>query len=84
MRPPASAKLPLTDLLRGYTYNNAYRMRLLDRMGTIEPGKLANLVVLNRDIFETPAEEIASVDAEFVVYAGVERRVKSELDVQRG
>ena len=84
VRPPASAKLSLEDLLRGYTYNNAVRMRLIDRMGTIEPGKLANLVVLNRNIFATPAEEIATVDAEFVVYEGEERRVKSELHVQRG
>lgn len=84
VRPPESAKLPLDELLRGYTRNNALRMRLLDRMGTIEAGKLANLVVLNKDIFAVPAEEVVGVDAEFVIYEGEERRVKSELDIQRG
>ncbi|MBQ9014678.1 MAG: amidohydrolase family protein, partial [Firmicutes bacterium] len=84
VRPPETAKLPLTDLLRGYTYNNALRMRLLDRMGTIETGKLANLVVLNKDIFKTPAEEIAGVDAELVIYEGQARRITSSLQVARG
>ena len=80
VRPPESAKLPLADLLRGYTYNNAVRMRLLDRMGTIEAGKLANLIVLNKNIFETPAEEIAGVDAQLVIYEGKERIVTSSLN----
>ena len=83
VRPPETAKLPLTDLIRGYTYNNALRMRLLDRMGTIEAGKLANLVVLNRDIFETPAEEIAKVDADLVIYEGQARKISSSLTVER-
>ena len=54
-------------------------MRLLDRMGTIEAGKLANLIVLNKNIFETPAEEIAGVDAQLVIYEGKERVVTSNL-----
>lgn len=84
VRPPAKAKLTLETLLRGYTYNNALRMRLLDRMGTIEEGKLANLVVLNKDIFSTPAEKVSEVKPDFVVFEGEEVRKRSSLQVSRG
>ena len=40
---------------------------------------LANLIVLNKNIFETPAEEIAGVDAQLVIYEGKERIVTSNL-----
>ena len=40
---------------------------------------LANLIVLNKNIFETPAEEIAGVDAQLVIYEGKERVVTSNL-----
>ncbi|MBO0837892.1 MAG: amidohydrolase family protein, partial [Actinobacteria bacterium] len=43
-----------------YTVGSAYVNHLDDETGTIEPGKLADLVVLDRDPFAHPAAEIAS------------------------
>lgn len=73
-RPPASAKFTLEELLKGYTYNNAYRMRLLEKTGTIEAGKMANLVVLNKDIFKIPTDEIHTIYPDMVYFEGKKRK----------
>ncbi|HEY1381686.1 MAG TPA: amidohydrolase [Gemmataceae bacterium] len=46
------------DAIRFYTINNARLMFLEDRVGSPEPGKLADLVVLDRDVLTCPAETI--------------------------
>ncbi|MCI9596879.1 MAG: amidohydrolase family protein [Firmicutes bacterium] len=70
VRPPANAKLTLEQLLQGYTSNNACRMRLQERTGSIEAGKMANLVILDQDIFEIPVERIHEIDPEAVMFEG--------------
>ena len=84
VRQPEGAKYNLEELLRGYTMNNAVRMRLQDKMGSLEAGKLANFMILNKDIFNVPAEEMLTVDAECTYFDGVERKIKSELTITRG
>ena len=49
------------DALRAYTVNGAYQLRMEDRIGSIEVGKRADIVVLARDLIEIPAEEIHAV-----------------------
>jgi predicted amidohydrolase YtcJ len=41
-----------------------------DKLGTIEEGKLADFVVLQRNLFEIPANEIAGVLVERTVMGG--------------
>lgn len=76
VRPPEKAGLTLEQLLKGYTYNNAVRMRLEDKIGSIEEGKLANFIVLNRDIFETDPFEIKTVSPERIFFEGAEQEIK--------
>jgi predicted amidohydrolase YtcJ len=45
--------------LRFYTINNARLLFAEDRAGSLEPGKLADLVVLDTDILKCPEEKIA-------------------------
>lgn len=45
--------------LRFYTINNARLLLMEDRVGTLEPGKLADLVVLDRDLLTCKEDEIA-------------------------
>lgn len=51
-------KLSRTEALRIYTINPAHAMFWEDRLGSIEPGKLADLVVLSDDIMQVPEERI--------------------------
>jgi predicted amidohydrolase YtcJ len=52
--------LSLAEALAAYTIGSAYVNHLDDQTGAIEPGKLADVVVLDRDPFAHPAGEIAS------------------------
>ena len=44
--------------LRFYTINNARLMFLEDRVGSLEAGKLADLIVVDRDILTCPVDDI--------------------------
>src|SRR5215469_3567616 len=56
MRSEESAKLSRELLLKGYTLNGAMQMRLDDKIGSLESGKVANLCILSQDIFEAETE----------------------------
>jgi predicted amidohydrolase YtcJ len=53
-------RLDLATALRAYTAGSAYVNHLDDVSGTIEAGKLADLVLLDRNPFDLPTEEIYS------------------------
>lgn len=52
-----SESLTLAETLRAYTAGPAYGSFREHELGTLEPGKLADLVVLDRNLFAVPAEE---------------------------
>lgn len=70
VRPPASARLSLEELIRGYTLSGAIPFRFEDRMGSIEEGKLAHMVLLDKNIFEVPKNEIHRVEPAAVFFEG--------------
>ena len=43
VRPPEAAKLTLEELIKGYTINNAVRLRLEEKMGSLEPVSYTHL-----------------------------------------
>jgi len=49
------------DAIRVYTWNGAYLAGDEDRLGSIEPGKLADMIVLDRDVLTVPHEEIKEI-----------------------
>lgn len=51
--------LSLHEALRGITLNAAYAMHQDDVTGSLEPGKLADLIVLDQNLFEIPVEDIS-------------------------
>jgi predicted amidohydrolase YtcJ len=51
-------EIDLVTALDMYTRNAAYIMRLEDKTGSIEVGKRADLIVLDRNLFEIPLTEI--------------------------
>jgi len=50
--------ISIMDAIRIYTYNGAYLSKDEDKLGSIEPGKLADLIVIDRDIAMVPPEEL--------------------------
>jgi predicted amidohydrolase YtcJ len=50
-------RLSLTDALKAYTYGSAYGAFEDHIKGTITPGKLADLVILDTNLFETAPDE---------------------------
>jgi predicted amidohydrolase YtcJ len=50
--------ISVMDAIRVYTLNGAYLEGMEDRKGSIEPGKLADMVILDRDILTCDPEEI--------------------------
>lgn len=61
-------RLALTDALVAYTVGGAWINHLEEVTGSVEIGKCADLVVLDRDLFAVPADLLAdaSVDMTFV------------------
>jgi predicted amidohydrolase YtcJ len=58
------------DALRAYTRTSAYSLFEEERRGSIEPGKLADLIVLDRDILTVRPEEIKDLQVLLTVKDG--------------
>lgn len=58
------------EALRAYTNWPAYAAFLEDRVGSIEVGKYADIVVLDKDILEIPAREILDTQVLYTIVAG--------------
>jgi predicted amidohydrolase YtcJ len=58
------------EALRLFTRENAWFLRMEDRIGSIEPGKLADLVVLSDDYFAVPEDEIRTLRSVLTVVGG--------------
>ncbi|OPC77733.1 amidohydrolase [Embleya scabrispora] len=63
-------RLLLADALSAYTAAGAWVNHLDQVTGTIAPGKYADLVVLDRNPFEAPAEEIAEARVDLTLVEG--------------
>ncbi|MGO9633446.1 MAG: amidohydrolase [Steroidobacteraceae bacterium] len=53
--------LSRAQVLRAATMNSSYELHQDQATGSLEPGKLADLIVLDRNVLKIPAEEIAQV-----------------------
>jgi predicted amidohydrolase YtcJ len=58
------------EALRAFTRENAWFLRAEDQIGSIEPGKLADLVVLDRDYFTIPENDIKRLRSVLTVVGG--------------
>ncbi len=63
-------KISLEEVVRGYTINGAYAEYSEKLKGSIEEGKLADLVVLSRNIFKIPAKEIKETEVKMTIFNG--------------
>ncbi len=58
------------EALRLFTRNNSWFLRMEDKIGSIEPGKLADLAVLDRDYFAVPDVQIKQVRSVLTIVDG--------------
>ena len=65
-----SQKVSVMEALRLYTVNAAYQQFDEDRLGSIEAGKLADMVVLGEDILTIPPERIIDTPIDMTIVEG--------------
>ncbi len=57
--PPASEALSIEEAIQAYTINGAHLLGMENLIGSIEVGKRADLIVIDRNLFDISPEEIA-------------------------
>jgi predicted amidohydrolase YtcJ len=65
------------EALRSYTLNNAYAAFEEDVKGSLRAGKLADIVVLSKNIMTVPEEEIVSAQVDYTIVGGTVRYVRN-------
>jgi len=63
-------KVTVAEAVRAYTVNGAFAEFAESFKGTIEPGKAADLVALDRNIFAVSPEEIGGARVEMTIFDG--------------
>ncbi len=67
---PAGQKLTVAQAVHANTLGAAYQIRLNDRVGSVEVGKLADLIVLDRNIFEVDPHDIHATNVTMTMMNG--------------
>ena len=66
----AGQSVDVETALRSFTVWAAHQMFLEDKVGTIEPGKYADLAVWDRDPLTVPTDELRDMACEMTVFNG--------------
>jgi predicted amidohydrolase YtcJ len=62
--------LTVPTVIRAITANSAYELHVERDVGTLEVGKLADLIVLDRNLLKIPPRQIAAVKVLLTVVGG--------------
>ena len=66
----AGAAAARVEALRTFTLDAAYAAHAETRTGSLEPGKLADLILLSHDVMTVPAREILTTRVLLTVVGG--------------
>jgi predicted amidohydrolase YtcJ len=66
----SSQRISVLEAIKLYTVNSAYQSFDEDRLGSIEEGKLADFVILGRDILTIPTTEIKDISVDITIVGG--------------
>ncbi|MFG1463925.1 amidohydrolase [Xanthobacter sp. DSM 24535] len=67
---PAAERLTLAQAVHANTLGAAYQIRMDDKIGSLEVGKMADLVVLEKNIFDGPVHAIAATRIDLTLMNG--------------
>ena len=70
IQPRESERMDIEGMIRGYTIDAAYQLHMEDEIGSLEVGKKADLVVLDRNLFETDPYEIHKTEVVMTLMDG--------------
>ena len=65
-----SQRMPRGAMLYAYTRNSARAMNQLEKIGSIAPGKQADLVLVDRDVMTVPVEELRETKVLWTMVGG--------------
>jgi len=68
--PPENERITLDQALKASTLDAAYVLGLEDKIGSLKPGKLADLVVLEKDLHAIPPGEISTTKIDLTMMNG--------------
>jgi len=63
-------RMPRNAMLHAYTRNSARAMNQLEKIGSIAPGKQADLVLVDRDVMTAPVEELRDTKVLWTMVGG--------------
>jgi predicted amidohydrolase YtcJ len=66
----AGQRMPREAMLLAYTRNSALVLNQLDKIGSIAPGKRADLVLVDRDVLTVPVAEVKGAKVVWTMFGG--------------
>ena len=71
VQPRESERLDIDTLIRGYTLDAAYQLHMEEEVGSLEVGKKADFVILDKNLFDVDAYEIHNTQVMMTVMDGI-------------
>jgi hypothetical protein len=62
--------MPREAMLYAYTRNSAHVLDEQDEIGTLAPGKRADLALIDRDVLTVPVAQLAKANVVFTMFGG--------------
>jgi predicted amidohydrolase YtcJ len=62
--------VPVKDAIRAFTINGAYALHSEQYFGSLEKGKLGDLIVINQNLLQIPASQIADTKVLLTMLGG--------------
>lgn len=62
--------ITVEEMLKAWTCGGAYNLGMEEQLGTLEEGKLADIAVLEKNVFQVPMEEMRDVKVAMTMSAG--------------